>query len=116
MHQPPPTGPAAWTVTTRPTRRRLPRRFVPPETRYARRDDISIAYQVLGDGHLHHIVLADGLMAHMDLLWAEPGSAAALRQLSSNARLILFDKPGTGLSDPVFGAPSNEQRRSTSER
>ena len=46
----------------------------------------------------------------MDLVWAELKGSAMLRQLASFSRLILFDKPGTGLSDPVVGAPSLEQR------
>lgn len=44
------------------------------------------------------------------LLWAEPTSASLLREIASFSRLILFDKPGTGLSDPVAGAPTLEQR------
>lgn len=79
------------------------------KTQYAQKGDINIAYQVVGDGALD-LVLVNGLVAHMDLLWAEPSATAALRRLGSFARLILFDKPGTGLSDPVVGAPTVEQR------
>jgi class 3 adenylate cyclase/pimeloyl-ACP methyl ester carboxylesterase len=82
---------------------------VTPKTQYARKGEISIAYQVVGDGPID-IVLVNGLMAHMDLLWTEPQATATLRQLGSFSRLILFDKPGTGLSDPVAGAPTVEQR------
>lgn len=80
-----------------------------PTTRYARRGDVNIAYQVVGDGPMD-LVLSNGLVAHMDLLWAEPQATAMLRRLASFARLILFDKPGTGLSDPVAGAPTLEER------
>src|SRR5687768_10292197 len=80
-----------------------------PTTRYAKRGDINIAYQVYGDGPLD-LVLINGLVAHMDFLWAEPEATAMVRQLASFARLVLFDKPGTGLSDPVIGAPTLEQR------
>ncbi len=79
------------------------------KTHYAKKDDVSIAYQVIGDGPID-LVFVGGIVAHMDLLWGEPQGAAALRQLASFSRLILFDKPGTGLSDPVAGAPSTEQR------
>jgi class 3 adenylate cyclase/pimeloyl-ACP methyl ester carboxylesterase len=82
---------------------------VAPKTQYAQRGDINIAYQVVGDGPID-LVLVNGLVAHMDLLWTEPAATAMLRRLGSFSRLILFDKPGTGLSDPVAGAPTVEQR------
>ena len=110
VYRPGSSTPVVWNVSTRAPRRRLPaRRFHPPDTYYAERDGISLAYQVIGEGPID-LVLVNGLMAHMDLLWAEPGATAALRELASFSRLILFDKPGTGLSDPVAGAPSIEQR------
>ena len=80
-----------------------------PKTQYASKGEISIAYQVVGDGPID-LVLVNGLVAHMDLLWTEPAATAMLRALASFSRLILFDKPGTGLSDPVAGAPTVEQR------
>ena len=80
-----------------------------PKTQYAQRGEINIAYQVVGDGPID-LVLVNGLVAHMDLLWTEPAATAMLRRLGSFSRLILFDKPGTGLSDPVAGAPTVEQR------
>jgi pimeloyl-ACP methyl ester carboxylesterase len=80
-----------------------------PKTQYAKKGDVSIAYQVMGEGPID-LMFVNGLMAHMDLIWAEPQGSAVLRQLASFSRLILFDKPGTGLSDPVVGAPSLEQR------
>jgi pimeloyl-ACP methyl ester carboxylesterase len=73
-----------------------------PKTQYAKKGEVSIAYQVIGDGPID-LILVNGIMAHMDLIWAEPQGNAVLRQLASFARLILFDKPGTGLSDPVVG-------------
>jgi class 3 adenylate cyclase len=82
---------------------------VAPKTRYAKNGEISIAYQVVGDGPID-LVLVNGLVAHLDLLWTEPAATATLRRLASFSRLILFDKPGTGLSDPVAGAPTVEQR------
>jgi pimeloyl-ACP methyl ester carboxylesterase len=79
------------------------------ETRYAKRGEISIAYQVVGDGPID-VVLVNGLCSHVELFWIEPEATAMLRALGSFSRLILFDKPGTGLSDPVAGAPTIEQR------
>ena len=80
-----------------------------PETRYAKKGEISIAYQVVGEGP-PDLVLVNGLLSHMALFWSDPGASAFMRRLASFARLILFDKPGTGLSDPVAGPPSLEQR------
>lgn len=82
---------------------------MPPETRYARRGETSIAYQVVGDGPVD-LVLVSGIVSHMALFWSDPAANAMLRRLTSFSRLIMFDKPGTGLSDPVAGPPSMEQR------
>lgn len=71
--------------------------------------DVNIAYQVVGDGPVD-LVFVNGLVAHMDLWWVEPEATAMLERLASFSCLILFDKPGTGLSDPVIGAPTIEQR------
>jgi class 3 adenylate cyclase len=82
---------------------------VPPETRYAKKGETSIAYQVVGEGPVD-LVLASGIVSHMALFWSDPEASAMLRRLTSFSRLILFDKPGTGLSDPVAGPPTPEQR------
>ncbi|MEK6272059.1 MAG: adenylate/guanylate cyclase domain-containing protein [Actinomycetota bacterium] len=81
-----------------------------PETRYVRRPDgVSIAYQVFGEGSID-LVCAPGLVTHLDLQWTEPGYTRFLRRLGSFARVICFDKPGTGLSDPVAYPPTLEER------
>jgi len=80
-----------------------------PETRYAKKGDISIAYQVVGEGPMN-LILSSGIVSHMALMWSDPQANAMLRRLTSFSRLIMFDKPGTGLSDPVAGPPSLEQR------
>ena len=82
---------------------------MPPETRYAKKGETSIAYQVVGDGPVD-IVLVNGVVSHMALFWSDPRASAMLRRLTSFSRLVMFDKPGTGLSDPVAGPPSLEQR------
>ena len=71
-----------------------------PQTRYARSGDLSIAYQVLGSGPFD-LVFVHGWVSHLDLQWEEPHLAAFLNRLASFARLIIFDKRGTGLSDRV---------------
>ena len=80
-----------------------------PETRYARSGDVSIAYQTLCDGPLD-LVFVPGFVSHVEHWWEEPSSARSLRRLASFSRLILFDKRGTSLSDPVAGVPTLEER------
>jgi class 3 adenylate cyclase len=72
---------------------------VQPETTYARMGDDRIAYQVLGDGP--DLVLTLGAFGHVDLQWEDPATALFLRRLASFSRLILFDRRGTGASDPL---------------
>jgi class 3 adenylate cyclase len=81
----------------------------PPETRYAKSGDVSIAYQVVGDGPLD-LVLVPGFVSHLDVDWDNPRHAHFLRQLASFSRLIRFDKRGTGLSDRPGGLPDLETR------
>ncbi len=79
------------------------------DVEYARRGDICIAYQAIGEGPVD-IIFGAGLVSHLDLLWADPYATAFFRRLASIGRLLLFDKPGTGLSDPVAGVPTVQQR------
>jgi pimeloyl-ACP methyl ester carboxylesterase/DNA-binding CsgD family transcriptional regulator len=71
-----------------------------PVTKYARNGDVRIAYQVIGQGPFD-LVFVPGFISNLDLHWEEPGFAHLLRRLSAFARLIQFDKRGTGLSDRV---------------
>lgn len=71
-----------------------------PETRYARSGRYHIAYQVVGSGPLD-LLFVHGWISHIEHLWEEPSLARFLRRLASFSRLILLDKRGTGLSDPV---------------
>jgi class 3 adenylate cyclase len=80
-----------------------------PHTVYAHSGDASIAYQVVGDGPID-LVLANGPCSHVEIGWDEPTTARALRRLASFSRLVLFDRRGTGLSDPVSRPPTLEQQ------
>ena len=71
-----------------------------PDVHYARSGDVSIAYQVVGDGP-RDLVFVMGWVSNLLLFWDEPSCARFLRRLASFSRLILFDKRGTGLSDRV---------------
>jgi pimeloyl-ACP methyl ester carboxylesterase/class 3 adenylate cyclase len=82
---------------------------MPPQTRYARSGEVNIAYQVVGDGPFD-LVFVPGFVSHLDLQWADPRIARFLEKLASFSRLILFDKRGTGLSDPVAGPAPLEDR------
>jgi pimeloyl-ACP methyl ester carboxylesterase len=82
-----------------------------PETRFAKSGDAHIAYQVVGAGP-PDLVYVPGWVSNVELNWDEPSYARFLTRLATFARLILFDKRGTGLSDRASdGAlPSLEQR------
>src|SRR5215204_3061341 len=80
-----------------------------PRTKYARNGDISIAYQVVGDGPID-LVHGSGSISHIEYFWEEPRHAYYLRRLASFSRLILFDKRGTGLSDRSSGIATMEER------
>src|SRR5215207_3946296 len=82
---------------------------VEPETRYAESGDVAIAYQVVGEGP-QNLVLAPGFISHVELSWEQPSLRRFLLRLSSFSRLLIFDKRGTGLSDPVASAPTLEER------
>ena len=76
---------------------------------YARSGDVSIAFQVTGDGPID-LVLVPGFFSHLEIDWEHPGSARLFARLGSFVRLIRFDKRGTGLSDRAVGLPDLETR------
>jgi class 3 adenylate cyclase/pimeloyl-ACP methyl ester carboxylesterase len=82
-----------------------------PQTRYATRPDgLSIAYQVFGEGPAD-LLVAPALVSHLDLAWTDPDLTRLFSRLARFARVIVYDKPGTGLSDPVAHVPTLEERR-----
>jgi class 3 adenylate cyclase len=70
----------------------------PPETRYAKSGDVSIAYQVIGDGPIDVVYTSPGT-ASMELYWEHPHTTRYFERLASFSRMVIFDKRGTGLSD-----------------
>jgi pimeloyl-ACP methyl ester carboxylesterase/DNA-binding CsgD family transcriptional regulator len=80
-----------------------------PETRYARNGEIHLAYQVIGHGPVD-LVYVPGFINNLDLQWEHEAYARLLNRFAAFSRLILFDKRGTGLSDPVVDAPTLEER------
>lgn len=71
-----------------------------PETRYARFGELHLAYQVIGDGP-PDILLLDQWFGHVDAQWDVAPLAELRERLATFGRLIVFDKRGTGLSDPI---------------
>lgn len=80
-----------------------------PTTRYANSDGVHVAYQEFGSGPVN-IVLVPGFVSHIDNYWTHPDFATWLERLGSFARVVMFDKRGTGLSDQVTDLPSMDER------
>src|SRR4026207_1282428 len=76
-----------------------------PETRYAKSGDTHIAYQVIGSRPLD-AVSVPGFVSHVEAQWQNPAQARMMRRLASFSRLIVFDKPGTGMSDRFEAIPT----------
>src|SRR5512138_3051706 len=82
----------------------------PPETRYARSGEVHIGYQVVGDGPFD-LVLLEQWFSNVDALWQFAPLARFVERLATFSRVILLDKRGTGVSDPVplGGLPTLEE-------
>ena len=80
-----------------------------PATRYAKSGETHIAYQLFGDGPFN-LVLTPGFVSHIDNYWDDPHFARWLRRLSGKARIAMFDKRGTGMSDRVTALPAMDER------
>jgi pimeloyl-ACP methyl ester carboxylesterase len=80
-----------------------------PETRYARSGNVSIAYQVHGQGSFD-LVVVPGFISNVELTWDDEEAAAYYRRVGNFARVIRFDKRGTGLSDRDVGVADMETR------
>src|SRR5438270_5945137 len=78
-------------------------------TRYAHSGDASIAYQAFGEGSVDLVVI-NGPASHLELMWEEPTTAHCFERLAGFARVVWFDRRGTGLSDPVTKPPTLEQQ------
>ena len=82
---------------------------MPPPITYVRNGEVNIAYQVVGDGP-HDVLTIPGWVSHLALDWEEPTWVRWMERMTSFARLIRFDKRGTGLSDRPPGIPTHEER------
>lgn len=80
-----------------------------PSTRYAKSGNVHVAYQVFGAGDID-LVFFPGFVSNIEIYWEEPHFARWLQKLASFARVITFDKRGTGLSDRLEILPTMEER------
>ena len=71
-----------------------------PETRYAHSGEVHIAYQVVGEGPID-LIYVPTWISQVEQYWEEPRVARFFRPLASFSRLIMFDRRGSGLSDPM---------------
>jgi len=82
---------------------------MPPVTRYAKSDDVHIAYQILGEGPTD-VLFVPGFVSNVEATWQSLDRSAFFQRLASFCRLILFDKRGTGMSDRGSQIFTLEQR------
>jgi pimeloyl-ACP methyl ester carboxylesterase len=80
-----------------------------PDTRYAKSGDVHIAYQVFGEGPVN-LVIVPGFVSNIELFWDQPELARVLLRMAGYARVAMFDKRGTGMSDRVAGIPHLDER------
>lgn len=80
-----------------------------PITRYAKSGNVHVAYQIFGKGEID-LVFFPGFVSNIETYWEEPNFAHWLNKLASFARVITFDKRGTGLSDRVESLPTMDER------
>jgi pimeloyl-ACP methyl ester carboxylesterase/class 3 adenylate cyclase len=82
---------------------------VPVDTKYARNGDVSIAYQVVGDGP-HTLVGVPPVVSNVEAHWDFPEMVSWITKLTRFSKFIHFDKRGQGLSDRDVGVPTLEVR------
>ena len=80
-----------------------------PQTQFARAGDVSLAYQVWGDGPVD-IVFVTGIVYHLEAVLEIPGVVDFFNRLARFARVVVFDKRGQGLSDRVPIASTMDER------
>lgn len=80
-----------------------------PDTRYAKSGDVHIAYQTYGDGDID-LVVTPGFISNLEYYWDDARCSRWLTEMGRFARVTIFDKRGTGLSDRVADIPTMEER------
>lgn len=80
-----------------------------PATHYLKNGPHNVAYQIFGTGPIN-LVYIPGWVSNIDLIWTQPELRGQLKALGEIARVIMFDKPGTGLSDRLGECYTLEER------
>jgi pimeloyl-ACP methyl ester carboxylesterase len=80
-----------------------------PVTRYAKSGNVQIAYQVFGDGPLN-VVIVPPFVSNIENYWDEPDFSRWLLRMAGYARVVMFDKRGTGMSDRIGELPGVDER------
>lgn len=80
-----------------------------PATNYLDHDGVNIAWQAFGEGPAE-IMIVPGWVSNVDQFWAYPDPREFLTELARFARVAMYDKPGTGASDPLETTPTVELR------
>ena len=80
---------------------------MPPTTQDALSGDVAIAHQVFSADPLD-LVITPGAVSHSEFQWEDPDTARVLERLATFARVIVFDKRGTGMSDRVTAGTIHE--------
>src|SRR5512132_521416 len=80
-----------------------------PDVKYARSGNVAIAYQVVGTGPLD-LVFIRGTLAELLTAREQPLWVRQIEGFAASARVIMFDRRGTGLSDRVREVPNLETR------
>ena len=80
-----------------------------PETRYAKSGDVHVAYQTFGDGPVN-LAIAPPFVSNVEHFWDLPEMSRWLLRLANYARVAIFDKRGTGMSDRVAELPGLDHR------
>jgi class 3 adenylate cyclase len=83
---------------------------VPPIARYAQSGDLHIAYITAGEGQSIDVMWIPPWISQVEYLWSERSLSRVMDRIMSFARLITFDRRGSGLSDPFWGAPTLEDQ------
>jgi pimeloyl-ACP methyl ester carboxylesterase/class 3 adenylate cyclase len=68
-----------------------------PETLFAWRGDVSLAYQVFGEGP--DLLYIPGWLSNVDVMWESPEYEGFLRRLATFSRVIVMDRRGYGCSE-----------------
>ena len=85
-----------------------------PQPHYTRNGNLYLAYQTIGAGAADLLQIG-GFITHVEQLWEEPDLVRFYEELSTVARIILYDKRGVGLSDRIGSPATVEQQVADAE-